>query len=411
MASEASFSLAGAEGTAKWKTRYKGWQCIPIQHQQLDPNFQIVSQQSVAAYAGTGGARREPAPPKPADRVLDGDLLLRESQEASPVDVYGARLPSCNIVDVAVEDCPFFVNLANLDLADNNCQLERLAAFPAVRSLSLQCNKLETLGVPVGGFPRLEVLNLSHNSVSASALLALAAVGGLRELDLSHNHMGALPSDWSAFRKLTRLSVADNDLRGDEALSALASVPSLTELNLEANAFDSLGPLILAGLESVDCKDTGGYRGAWSTLQRLNFARNDLRSVGGIQEMLTLPSFKDLDISGTAAVKSKSAGAELYLLRKAFDDCDVELFVGHVPLYSVPAPKMGSAYTKAAPTMLHVSERVTQNEYATNPDLWDILGSDSEDEEHDAGPSDSSSCPCRARARLACTGRSHSGGR
>jgi hypothetical protein len=31
---------------------YKGWRAIPIQHQELDPDFQVVPQSSVSAYLG-----------------------------------------------------------------------------------------------------------------------------------------------------------------------------------------------------------------------------------------------------------------------------------------------------------------------------------------------------------------------
>ena len=55
----------------------------------------------------------------------------------------------------------------------------------------------------------------------------------------------------------------------------------------------------------------------------------------------------------------------------------MKLVVGAGPLFPMPQQKMGSAYTTAP--MVTVSDTLQQSEYATDPELWDIL--DSSDDE------------------------------
>ena len=59
----------------------------------------------------------------------------------------------------------------------------------------------------------------------------------------------------------------------------------------------------------------------------------------------------------------------------------MKLVVGAGPLFPMPQQKMGSAYTTAP--MVTVSDTLQQSEYATDPELWDIL--DSSDDEGEAG--------------------------
>jgi hypothetical protein len=99
---------------------YKGWRSIPIQHQELDPDFQVVPQSSVSAYLGESPAPARLAP-RPEPRTLDGDMLLDACNENFPGDVYGAKLTGKEIEAIATEDAPFFLSLARLDLSDNRC--------------------------------------------------------------------------------------------------------------------------------------------------------------------------------------------------------------------------------------------------------------------------------------------------
>ena len=172
--------------------------------------------------------RRPPAaPPPPAEApvVLDGFVLLETCRVEDPEEAERAVLEGCSISAVVGEDLPFFTRLTHLDLGDNAVQLEGLAYLPALQELHLDCNGLTDLACPPGGFPRLEVLNLSYNAVPPASLLALADLPKLRELDLSNNGLSALPADLSGFGALQRLNCDHNLLGSVSSWVALASLP------------------------------------------------------------------------------------------------------------------------------------------------------------------------------------------
>jgi Leucine-rich repeat (LRR) protein len=94
-----------------------------------------------------------------------------------PVDADEAEkavLEGCGISSVISEDLSFFRKLTHLDLGDNQVQLASLAYLPALVELHLDCNGLIEVTIPPGGFPTLEVLNLSYNGLTAAAIAALA---------------------------------------------------------------------------------------------------------------------------------------------------------------------------------------------------------------------------------------------
>eukprot|EP01052_Picozoa_sp_SAG31_P004561 SAG31_NODE_190_length_20810_cov_20.296364_6_plen_554_part_00 len=356
----------------------EGWRSIPIQHQELDPDFQIVPQQRVSAYLGTiSGRRTVKLPPAPQPVTLDGDLLLDQCSENYPGDVYGANLRSKNINKVAVEDAPFFISLSSLDLSDNNVSVEEVAAFPALRVLSLQCNSVSAFCIPADAFGRLERLDLSFNHVPPDSVAALAAVPNLLELDVSSNSLPSLP-DMTGFVKLRKLNAGRNNLR-DDVFDHLARASSLAELILEHNQLLTLGAIIRAAADAADAMDTGGYNGPWAALQKINVSANRLTTLGGLEVLPALPALAELVVTGNEAVENRVARAAVYNLQQTFDNAGVDLVVGRIPLYQKPKPKMVSAYAAAADSMVTVTETVQQNEYATNPDLWHILDSDEEE--------------------------------
>lgn len=279
------------EAEAAPAAQYEGWRSIPIQHQELDPDFQIVPQASVAAYLGEGSAARS-LPRQPEElRTLDGDMLLDESNESNPADVYGATLSGRGIGAVAVEDTPFFIALTELDLSDNRVPFVQLAPLPALRDLSLQCNHLRRLApVPAGGFAALERLNIAMNTLMAADIGQLAALPMLRELDLSDNALESLPP-LQRFGALQRLDASSNRLQGDEVYANIAAAPQLQQVILDRNFFRSVDPLIRAAVDAADAKLTsaGEYRGPWATLTSLSLASNRLEDLGGLDVLLVRP--------------------------------------------------------------------------------------------------------------------------
>jgi Leucine-rich repeat (LRR) protein len=183
---------------------------------------------------------RPPSRPTTPAVVLDGFVLLQTCRVEDPEEAQKAVLEGAGISAVVTEDMPFFNQLTHLDLGDNHVQLESLGYLPQLQELHLDCNGLCSLTVPVGGFPNLEVLNLSFNGLSAAAILALADIPRLRDLDLSHNELSALPASLARFASLESLNLEHNSLGSEGAWLSLASAPSLLALTLAHNRATAL---------------------------------------------------------------------------------------------------------------------------------------------------------------------------
>ena len=186
-----------------------------------------------------------PPPPGPvADVVLDGFVLLEACRVEDPDEAEKAVLEGCGISSVISEDLSFFRKLTHLDLGDNQVQLASLAYLPALVELHLDCNGLIEVTIPPGGFPTLEVLNLSYNGLTAAAIAALADVPRLRQLDLSMNELTSLPADLSGFGALQSLNCEHNLLSSEATFLALGTMPALRSLSLAHNRVEALAPAV-----------------------------------------------------------------------------------------------------------------------------------------------------------------------
>jgi hypothetical protein len=176
-----------------------------------------------------GAYAQSKPPPKPKQEAvtLDGFLLLDACHVEDPEDAVQAVLEGCGISACVSDDLAFFTRLTHLDVGDNRIQLEKLAVLPNLQELHIDCNGITGLELPAGGFPRLEVLNLSYNGVSPDDVAHLAQLACLRELDLTGNRLVTLPPDWSEFLELRKLTLDRNLLGSDESLIALGTVPYL----------------------------------------------------------------------------------------------------------------------------------------------------------------------------------------
>ena len=185
-----------------------------------------------------------PAPPPPPQQevVLDGFVLLEACRCEDPDEAEKAVLEGCGISSVISEDLSFFRKLSHLDLGDNRVALAALAYLPGLIELHLDCNGLSEVTIPAGGFPALEVLNLSYNGLTSSAVAALADMPRLRQLDVSVNDLSALPADMSGFQALQSLNCEHNRLGSEASWLSLGSLPTLRSLSLAHNRLESLSP-------------------------------------------------------------------------------------------------------------------------------------------------------------------------
>jgi hypothetical protein len=168
-------------------------------------------------------------------KLLDGYTLLAASEEDDPADSLEASLVGGNFEDVATEDLPLFTRLRFLDVSDNNLALSSFAALPELQHLVLSCNGISSLQCPANSFKTLKTLDLSHNMVSESAIANLVLLPALSSLNLSFNHLRALPSfGWERFPVLDILILSNNELT-ESCLEALSQVSTLRELYLDNN--------------------------------------------------------------------------------------------------------------------------------------------------------------------------------
>ena len=183
-----------------------------------------------------------PPPPPQQEVVLDGFVLLEACRCEDPDEAEKAVLEGCGISSVISEDLSFFRKLSHLDLGDNRVPLAALAYLPSLIELHLDCNGLSDVTIPAGGFPALEVLNLSYNGLNSTAVATLADIPRLRQLDLSVNDLSALPADMSGFQALQSLNCEHNRLGSEASWLSLGSLPALRSLSLAHNRLEGLSP-------------------------------------------------------------------------------------------------------------------------------------------------------------------------
>ena len=227
-----------------------------------------------------------PPPAPPAEVVLDGFVLLEACRCEDPDEAEKAVLEGCGISSVISEDLTFFRKLSHLDLGDNNVPLAALAYLPALIELHLDCNGLTEVSIPAGGFPVLEVLNLSYNGLNSAAVAALADIPALRQLDVSMNELSALPADMSGFHALQSLNCEHNKLGSEASWLSLGTLPGLRSLSLAHNRVDGLSP--------------SSSEAAFAQLATLDLSHNHITREEALLPILQMGALRTLLLYGNA---------------------------------------------------------------------------------------------------------------
>lgn len=206
--------------------------------------------------------------------ILDGFLLLSTAGCEDPAAVEAMTLQATLLVGTVPEDLEYFSSLVFLDVSENQLRLEGLLSLPALETLHLACNRIDSLeglrraahaqqlhsarlaatgtwGVRSlmndlvdrgearpdgGGFagsglvggsaagsssaaaaaahdvlqPTLAALNLSYNMIPPMELSLLSYFPCLEKLDLSGNKLCELPADLSCLTSVTHLALEHN---------------------------------------------------------------------------------------------------------------------------------------------------------------------------------------------------------
>lgn len=259
-------------------------------------------------------------------------------------------------------------NLAHLDISSN--MLERIpeteiGALQNLKSLNLSQNDIKVIPYQVGSLAKLEVLDVSENSLGqlteGHALPdTIGNLSKLKELKLQGNLIDKLPVQFKYLKKLENLDISSNHFQ--VLPMEVAQLENLRKLNVANN-----------DLRSMPQGDAGGgelYKG----LKKLNVSGNPLTwlpgDFGPLQYVsiskLTVTKLKKqheipvpgaqllIDISNTP-LPHNTIGARLPILLGK----DVPPEPRYQPLYKAPAasvPQQGmagiaGAYAPAAPAM------------------------------------------------------------
>ncbi|EDQ84981.1 uncharacterized protein MONBRDRAFT_29661 [Monosiga brevicollis MX1] len=227
--------------------------------------------------------------------ALSPTLLLEVNQTEQAEDVAIARIEGLELSSVEFEGLEDFFNLVEIRAGHNRLKLEDFSVFPALRSLELPLNHITNLRASgVAQLRWVTRLDLSHNKLSKTGLRALGTMPALRELDLTHNELRALPINLGEdnggrllFLQLRRLWLDDNQLHGPSVFQALAPLPNLRHVTLERNRIR-----FVPFLQAAD----GSYGQAFEALEQLGLAHNRLHEAADIIAVATWPCLQAIHV-------------------------------------------------------------------------------------------------------------------
>ena len=118
-------------------------------------------------------------------KLLDGFLILYSCRVKLPHEAIKSKLDSQNIMEVIEEDLCYFQNLSTIDLSDNHVKLEQLRNLKSLTEINLQYNYIRLIPqLKPEDFEKLEMINLSYNSITPASIRSLYNLKKLKTLDL-----------------------------------------------------------------------------------------------------------------------------------------------------------------------------------------------------------------------------------
>lgn len=230
-------------------------------------------------------------------RLLDGFLLLAAGGSSLPDEVVSVNLTSLQLVDVAVEDLAFFVNLDRVDASDNQLSYEQIlhqmGRLPRLTSLVLACNSIASLQVPMGSLRNLETLDLSFNELHGDVLSNLARLPCLIKLNLSSNCISSVPAEEELYglQALEELILDANDLVQFVQWRALDALPRLRKLSLVSNRVKRLKD------DAPDIPGESQEISYFPVLEELNLSSNEIAGVDHLPVLSVFRALRSLMLS------------------------------------------------------------------------------------------------------------------
>ncbi|XP_075703354.1 X-ray radiation resistance-associated protein 1 isoform X2 [Rhinoderma darwinii] len=233
-------------GAGHWRVARTGVQdqrfrtvvCSASSGQKVTPEIREVTQRTRSCRSSKMETR--------AECVLDTSFLMRTHHVKKPSDLCAADVNDQSLSTAQWEEFAQFTCLAYMNSSENMLHLEAFRTFPALRELDLSMNGIRRITIIPGEFPRLEVLDLSYNSLSPGDITQLGVLPRLRVLCLAGNMLTHLPPDLTTpprkgaesrmFQSLEVLMLDDNLLSDPSVFVSLAGLQRLLLLNLDKNA-------------------------------------------------------------------------------------------------------------------------------------------------------------------------------
>eukprot|EP01137_Pigoraptor_chileana_P007300 Opistho-2@52707 len=224
--------------------------------------------------------------------LLDGYYMLRACHVQDPDDAYRCKINQRSLRAVVEEDLQHFRNLTMLEANENSLQLGPLGALPAVEIMRLAFNGITDIVIAQGSFQRLASLDLSYNTLSLDALLALSELPRLESLDLTANGLSSLPAFKHSvpfFSRLTSLVLDRNSLVEEDAFCVLAPLPLLEKLSIRENQ-----------IARVLWPEPNRKLPWFNHLRSLDVANNQIATEDDLMGISVWPAIKEVIISGNA---------------------------------------------------------------------------------------------------------------
>lgn len=149
-------------------------------------------------------------------KQLNGFMLMDACGCELPDDGRKADVSGRGLIGVVHEDLSYFVRLQVVDAGDNGLPFESFANLPRLEELLIPCNNIRDIGtLGSRSYGELRRLDLSYNNLSEQALSMLAKLPSLVDLDLTCNGLTTLPPAMGDLLQLQRLSLERNQLESE----------------------------------------------------------------------------------------------------------------------------------------------------------------------------------------------------
>ena len=254
-----------------------------------------------------------------------GELKLRERQQLEDLDKISLRREGISTLTTD-NNLSKFAHIKEMDLAGNLLSnwkviLDISQQFPSLTSMSLACNRIRDVELPVTQLLNLQVLNLNSCSLSSFATIQWIdkSMPNLQELCVAYSDLRDIESfgDDLAFLQLQNLDCSSSQFSSWSAFAAkFSKLPQLQQLSLDDNpipaipkstepSFVSLKSLQLAGTVIAAWKDLEGINSL--NIQSLRLKNTPLTATMGQREArsMTIARVPTLQHLNASAISTK----------------------------------------------------------------------------------------------------------